>query len=154
MSAQATSRAPAERVGALLPDQAAADDRDTVLTIVPPSHAAIRGHDAAQRVDVGSRQLVHDDSASCVPRIPDGADQLAGDAVAERRAEEHASSAPRVERRAAFRLLLDRAVVERLADAVRPRCEHLVQHARVQRAGRDGVDVDAERRGPPRPAFR
>ena len=58
-SAQATSRAVAERRGALPADQAAADDRDARRTHRSPhAEAAVLRDDAAQRVDVGAVEIV------------------------------------------------------------------------------------------------
>ena len=47
-----------------------------------------------------------------------------------------------LERGAAGFLLLQRALVEVLADHLGAGREDLVEHARVERAGRDAVDVD------------
>ena len=58
------------------------------------------------------------------------------------RGEEHREPRAFVQRRAAAGLLLHRTVVEMLADPVRASGEHLVEQARVEGAGRDGVHVD------------
>ena len=58
VSATATTRLiRSERARALLADQAAADDADVHFGATPVL-AAILGNDAAERVDVGGRELV------------------------------------------------------------------------------------------------
>lgn len=76
------------------------------------------------------------------PRVPGGADQLPGDAVALARGEEHGKTGSEIERRASALALLERALVERRAYTLRPGFEHFVEQPRVQGARRDRVDVD------------
>ena len=88
-SAQATSRAPPERRGALPADQPAADDGDARTTHRRPT--SCRG--PSGRCGAGCRRRTSSRSARCagrsLPRIPHRAEQAAGDAVARGRGEEH-----------------------------------------------------------------
>ena len=89
-----------------------------------------------------------------LPRVPLRADELAGHAVALRAGEVDAQVRAEFERHAAVRGLLERTLVEIRADLVRPGGQDLVEQARVQRAGGDGVHIDLERREFERERFR
>ena len=95
-------RAPPRASGPIRPQPTIATPRSDAHPFItgPPRQAAIRGHDAAQRVDVGARR-----SSRCSGSVShgshSGAQQLAGDAVARRRRRGTRPGSPR--RRAARR---------------------------------------------------
>ena len=107
-----------------------------------PLQAAITRQYAPQRVNVRSKQIAGV-LGQPRPRIPDGAQQLSGDAVAGGRAEEDGELSAAAQRDAPRALLLERLAVEVLSDSLGPGREHLIEQACVERTGGDRVDVNA-----------
>src|SRR3954451_13692645 len=97
-----------------------------------PLLPAVFGHDPPQSVDVAFGQQIAL-RRQILPRVPDGAEQLAADPVAVGRREEDSEVCAFFQRRAAFLLLLDRALIKRLADLLRPGAEHFIEQASVER---------------------
>ena len=75
------------RAGAPLADQSAADDGDAKRrprSLVAPARSAITARDSSQRIGVAARSR-SEMRGPCRPIVPQRADELAGDAVTERR---------------------------------------------------------------------
>src|ERR1700733_289600 len=89
-----------------------------------PVQAAVAGDHSAQRVHVGFE--VGTPLGQFRPRVPDGTQQLAGDAIAGRRAEEDRELGSLPQRYSAAALLLQRALVEGITNGLGASAEHLV----------------------------
>src|ERR1700677_1511785 len=91
------------------------------ISDLAPVQAAVAWHDPPQGVDVGVEILAP--LGQLPPRVPDGAQQLAGDAVAGWRAEEDRELGRLLGRHPAAALLLERALVDPLPQQLRPGVE-------------------------------
>jgi hypothetical protein len=119
------------------------EDRVRDIAEGPPVQSSVAGHDPPQRVHVGAQIL--DALGQLRPRVPDRAQQLAGDAVAGDRAQEHGELGAPPQGHPATAALRERLLIDVLPHPLGTGTQKLVHHARVQRPRRDRIDIDAVR---------
>src|SRR5262249_9166543 len=77
-----------------------------------------------------------------LPRVPDRAEEFAGEPVGNEGSEKNAELCALRQRRAALSALLQRLLVEVFADFFWSAGQHLIEQTRVERTGSDSIHVD------------